>query len=965
MDRHGIVNPGLPIGKLLSRVLILIIALTLGLVKGYGQSASATLRGKVVEAGNEYMPIEFATVQVLPMGVATATGSRGEFQFNQLSPGRINVKIDFLGMETIDTTFTIASGVTEMTFRMKESTFRLTEITIVAQESKAGKATSSTISRQAMDHLQVTSLRDIMQLLPGGVVSPESGLATAKTFTIRSLGADRLNANIPTPTDAANMNSMGTAIVIDGAPLSNNANLQTLSPSISGGGGSVGGGSSPNSGLDVRSLSTDNIESIEVIRGIPSVEHGDLTSGAVIIRSKAGREPLTIRLKTDPKIYQASVSKGMSLGEGKGNLNLSGDYAYGISDATQAYAYYQRATARAMYSNRFGRQLFSNTSFDFSLGKDTREMNPDDQRTQLETGARDVGVRFNTNGTWNLNKAWLKNVKYTLSGSYRDKHSFSKELLGNAFAAYSMSNTDGAVLSNRPGQKVYDADGKELTHIPSNESGLIATYLPNEYMSKYDIYGKEVNLFANINASFSKRVGKVTNRILTGVNFKTDGNLGDGKVYDLNNPPQRNLSSENSSPRPRKYSSIPFMNQFSLYAEENLLWRVAKRELNIQAGLRYDNINTKSVFSPRTNFSFEVLPDKLWLRGGIGVTAKAPTVLYLYPEDTYFDFVHFNTLNASNVPNEEQLLLASTRVFNTENKDLKIATNHKKEIGFDVRINKMRFSVTAYDEQLKNGYRLGRTIDSYRWLEYIEYEEAVHNPGAIPTLREKEHGKHNIFVSFATPLNDARSHNRGVEFDFDFGRINAIRTSFVLNGAYMRSTDWNDGHSFSNQKNRNELERNIGIYEKGVENLERERLTTTLRATHNIPSIGFVLTATAQVSWLNKYWNEYGNDTTFVAYISRLDGKVKPFDNSMKDDPEFSYLFETRSSTRDVMESYFPVVLLNFHLTKEIGENLKASFYVNNMFNRRPLYETKRSPGSFIRLNIPMYFGFELALKLK
>jgi hypothetical protein len=181
----------------------------------------------------------------------------------------------------------------------------------------------------------------------------------------------------------------------------------------------------------------------------------------------------------------------------------------------------------------------------------------------------------------------------------------------------------------------------------------------------------------------------------------------------------------------------------------------------------------------------------------------------------------------------------------------------------------------------------------------------------------------------------------------------------------MRSTDWDDGHSFSNRKNLNELERNIGIYEKGKEKYERERLTTTLRATHNIPSIGFVVTTTAQVSWMNKYWTSYGNDTTFVAYISREDGLVKPFDNSLKDNPEFAYLFETRSPTRFIMESYFPILLINFHLTKEIGENLKASFYANNMFNSRPLYESKRTPGSFTRLNIPMYFGFELVLQLK
>lgn len=97
-------------------------------------------------------------------------------------------------METIDTTFSIAPGSeTVITLRMQQSSFRLNEVSVVAQESKAGRATASNISRQAMDHLQTSSLRDIMQLLPGGVTSYESGLSSAKTFTIRSLGANPLN----------------------------------------------------------------------------------------------------------------------------------------------------------------------------------------------------------------------------------------------------------------------------------------------------------------------------------------------------------------------------------------------------------------------------------------------------------------------------------------------------------------------------------------------------------------------------------------------------------------------------------------------------------------------------------------------------------------------------------------------------------------------------------------------------
>ena len=67
-----------------------------------------------------------------------------------------------------------------------------------------------------------------------------------------------------------------------------------------------------------------------MIRGIPSVEYGDLTSGAVIINSKAGREPFRLRFKTNENIYQVSAGKGFNLGGKKGSLNISGDYAYNV-----------------------------------------------------------------------------------------------------------------------------------------------------------------------------------------------------------------------------------------------------------------------------------------------------------------------------------------------------------------------------------------------------------------------------------------------------------------------------------------------------------------------------------------------------------------------------------------------------------------------------------------------------------
>lgn len=914
----------------------------------------ATVKGIVTELGSAKTPVEFATVQLLPQGSATTTSSKGEFTFVKVIPGKTEIKIQFMGMEPIDTVINFIGGREyNLEFKMQYSSFRLKEVSVVAQQSKAGQATASNISRQALDHLQAKSLSDVLQLMPGGVTS-NSDFSTAKTFTIRNIGRSS--------SDGSAMNALGTAIIIDGAPVSNNANMQTLSPTITGSAGAVGGGTSPNSGFDLRSISTDNIESIEVIRGISSVEFGDLASGAVVVRSKAGKEPLSIKFKTDPSLYQVSAGKGISLGEKRGSLNLSGDYIYNVNELTESYAYYQRVNAKALYSNMFGK-LSSNTSLGLSLGKDTREQNPNDLRSQLATGSSDLGITFNTNGTWNVNRGWLNNIQFTLSGSYRDKHSYSEQLLGNAFSAYSMSNSDGAVLSNRPGQKVYDNNGVELTNILPGESTYYASYLPNEYFSRYDIYGKEVNLFANLKATFAQKAGSISNRLVLGADFKTDGNLGRGKVYDLEAPPYRVLSSENSSPRPRKYSDIPFINQFSAYAEDNLNWSMGNRELLSIIGLRYDNFAGKSIVSPRINLTFEVIPSTLWFRGGMGVFAKAPTALYLYPQDAYFDMVHFNNIGSSTVPEAEQLFLASTKVYQTDNSNLKIASNRKTEIGFDLKFNKKSLSVTAFNEDLINGYRLGTTTETYKLVTYKQYEIAQTNTGTIPTLKEKSTNK--IFLSYATPQNNARSISKGVEFDLDLGRIDAIRTSFVISGAYMNTVQWNDGYSFSTNKNLNSLERNIGIYERANQKDHDERLVSTLRIIHNIPSIGFVITATAQINWIDKSWSTYGNDTMLVAYISRADGLVHAFDPIMKNDPEFSYLFSSKSSTRFIAESYFPTVIMNFNLTKEIGETLKASFYANNMFNVRPLYESKRTPGSFTRLNIPLYFGFELALKIK
>lgn len=913
----------------------------------------AKIEGVVLEASGGEQPINFATVQILPQGTYVSTDANGNFSFAKVHPGKVQIKVQFVGMQDIDTTVNvIAAKDYYFEFKMKEANFRLEEIVVSAQRSQAGSSTASNINRQAMDHLQASTIKDVMQLLPGVSITNPS-LNSANTITLRTL-------------DGSSMNSLGTAIIMDGSPLSNNANLQRLSSTANGGTSDAMGLGSIDRGVDIRKVSLDNVESVEVIRGIPSAEYGDLTSGAVIINSKAGKEPLSVRFKTNPKTYEVSASKGFNVGKSGGAFHVSGNYAYSNTKQTEAYQHYERYNIKGMYSQAFGK-LSTNTSLDLQLGKDSRDRNPDDLRSRLASSAKDMGFRFNTNGTLNLDNAgWLKTIKYSASVSYSDKKSWYESLLGNAFTPYSTAMVDGAVVSNTPGGKVYDINGNEITNLKGTNSTDFATYLPYEYFSHYDIYGKELNAFAKVNATFIKMWNSGRNRMLVGADFKTDGNLGKGIVYDLATPPQRLSANGGPAWRPRAFKDVPFINQVGVYFEDHFTQKFgeSERALNITAGVRYDNVNGKQSFSPRVNASFDVFPRVLTIRGGYGIASKAPTALYLYPQEAYYDYINFNNLGDESVPEAEQLLIGTTRVFDVKNKDLKIAKNYKAEIGLDINFtNNITLSLTGYSEKLRNGYGLGVDINDWQLIPYTTYKIAERVEGAAPKLEVDNATK--IFAYYYKPMNIELSDNRGLEYELDFGRVDAIRTSFNIMGAWMRTESTTDNYTYSTNQDGNKLEHNIGVYEKKLYKYNNEVLNTTFRITHNIPKIGFVLTLTTQITWKDKAWTKFGNDTMFEKYISKDDGKIYNFDPSKKDDPEFAYLFDERLDSRFIAESYKPGVMFNFQLSKEIGNFLTASFYVNNLFNHRPLYESKRMPGSYSELGIPTFFGFDVKINIK
>ena len=102
-------------------------------------------------------------------------------------------------------------------------------------------------------------------------------------MALRSASGERGNA------------AFGTAIEVDGMRLNNNASM------------------SETQSASTRNISTSNIESIEVIAGIPGVEYGDISNGVVKVNTRRGHTPWIMEASMNPYTRQVALSKGMAL----------------------------------------------------------------------------------------------------------------------------------------------------------------------------------------------------------------------------------------------------------------------------------------------------------------------------------------------------------------------------------------------------------------------------------------------------------------------------------------------------------------------------------------------------------------------------------------------------------------------------------------------------------------------------
>lgn len=884
--------------------------------------------------------VESVVVSVEPYGVWGVTNNDGVAEIKNIpldSLASYQLSINALGYKSLVIKFIPqANKIQQLEFIIEEESMALNEVVVVAENRKSGESTASIIGRQAIDHLQATSLKDLLQLIPGQVSMKNPSLSGAEYFNSRSL-------------NSSNFDSFGSTIIIDGVPISTNANMGVNLTKLGSG----------DRGVDLRSIGTDNIESVEVIRGIASAQYGDVSSGMMIINSKIGVTDFNMEVKIMPGITQFYVGKGFKVGN-IGNINISADYARGRSDPRFRTDIYDRVLASVAHSKDFKGKWIITTELNMSSIKDWSGADPDEpvalQKYFRES--KELNFRISHSGKINLNKLFARTIKYdfAFSNNMNNLKSLSLIPVGGG-AILDAINEDGPIKGNLGFKGMFEG-------IP----------YPMSYETFTGIKSNPINWYAKISDYFQLKAGKLRNRFNIGAEFRSEGNEGYGK-YDASEEYPAFAEA-----RIRHFRDIPYLTQFSLYAEDNFNLAFCKDSypsIKGQVGVRWSIIQpgkneSMNSLSPRLNLSLN-LAEWVSLRFGFGFSDKMPSLLYLYPENVYYDFYNLSASNGT-----DRYYLYSTRIFNPTNHALKPMRNTKWETGFDIKLkNEMVFSVVGYWEKVKNGF----TLDNSKWvsLQFPKWESKdilfnghhpeydVDNPSKIE----------NVLFNIIQPSNKGCQKNSGLEFDFNLGKIRATNTSFYLNGAYSVSKYYSATHTFSRAIGESKTYSDVYLVYESSSSVTSQ-VSAAMRVVQHIPVISFIVSATAQFIFYDCNYETDISDRP-LGYISPdgnfSDGcggvKYTLFTQEQFNDPEYKFA-DSRFILKDQHDLHssldlptkWPMVwCLNLRVTKEIGTFMGFSFYVNNMLFYQP-WQTSSNASNPVERNSSLFsYGLEISLK--
>lgn len=916
------------------------------------------ISGCISEEKTHYL-LPGASITVKGSYLWAVSNQKGEFTIQGIQKGKYELEISFLGYVTAIVPVNVHEDIKNLDIQLKENTLALDDVVITAQAPKNELNTTLFIGSNALEHLQVSNVSDISSLFPGGKTKVPD-LTTNNVFSLRDGGSTAGNA------------AFGTAVAVDGIRMGNNASFGNMN------------------GIDTRSIAVANIESVEVMTGVPSAEYGDLNSGMVNIHTKKGKTPWEILLAINPRTEQLSFSKGIDLGNDKGIVNISGEWAKATQKLSSPYNSYTRRGFSVGYNNTFQEAFRFNIGFTGNIGGMNTKDDPD-AYTGEYTKVRDNVFRINTSLNWLLNKSWITNVKFDASVYYNDNYS-------HAHTPYSYASEQPAVHTEEEG---YFLAGK----------------LPYSFFADQIINSKELDYAASFKYEWNRRFKQINNNLTAGIQWKATGNVGKGEYY-------KDPSLAPNGYRPRSYTSYPYMHNVAFYAEESLSVPIGKTTLRLMAGLRWENLfisgteyKSLNTLSPRFNAKWE-LNWNIAIRGGWGVAEKLPSYYTLYPRQEYRDI---QTFGVSYNSNETSYVYYSQPYTLLHNSNLRWQRNKNAELGIDMDIVKTKISLVGYFNRTKNPYKYSNAytpfsydvfqlpdgfniptnplinVDSQTGMVYIRGNESeAWTPMDVKVTNR-------TFINSISPDNGPDITRRGAEMIVDFPEITPFRTQIRLDAAYTYTKYIDNSLSYYYQTGwshtgiPNRSYQYVGIYASGdnssstANGKRTHSLDANITATTHIPKARLIISFRLEASLLKRSQNlseyngkEYafnvsessntttggsiydGNSYTAIYPVAYLDlnNEVHPFTEKEAKNAVFANLIRKSGNAYTfAADGYDPYFSANINITKEIGDHVSLSLNAINFTNSRK-YVTSYATGVSAIFTPNFYYGLTCRIKL-
>ncbi len=898
-----------------TKLLFLLFILTLNLFSQTQNLSSIT--GKVFDISNNE-PIIGAVVKVEQLNQLIQTNVNGEFLFKNVPPGKYNITCKADGYEPYSLVEVVQKNIpSKISIKLnpKSEDARKTfyiggiEVTANAQQQSLSLSTTTKLSSGEIEHLQATSLSDVMQLLPG-VQTSNPSLSSTKQISIRQLVTNSDNTKINAY--AFNAATLGTQVIVDDIPVSNNANLQ----------GDIGNIiSTAGSGADLRSVPVENIEEIEIIRGVPSARYGDLAGGAIKIRTNTKVVPHRIKAKYNPDTQELNFIGGVPYLGIDWNYNLN--YARSVRDVRLEGDSYSRLTGQLAATHKIQKNWEVKHKISFYRVFDEYDETGEPQDLRKSHYNREYNLQYSLNSSIKFTEKSLLDISGSFS--YTNQDSYYQEEI----------TRDNFFVSTRT--------------TPGTQQGIL---VGGAYLSRYWTKGTPILAYFNSEYSNIFEHGKYKHKFFSGLNLKYEKNYGEGKIFNVLTPPR---SSGNRSDRPRSFDEIPGQLLASLFIMDNFSGKLLL-PFEIEAGLRYELYDPRGIFkaqhgkylNPRINLRIHPWEGHI-LRASYGISSKAPTLSQLYPSPRYFDVVdssYYNSLDPS-----KSFSLVTTYVVDVSNPNLKGYTQTTYELGYDLNIENWSFSTSAYFNKTENSINqlsIPYFLSKYSRPNYPSNEGKFARDTGVTVLYTTTNNRYIetkgfeltivsptiYFLNGRVQVDAAYTETKtgqqdGIEYDIDYTGLAATRQYF-----YKPYTNW------------------------ASQFLINYRITAASR------TLGLWTTITIQQMVFEKdqYYN-LGESKYPLGYTDK-NGKTVWLTEDEKKSPEHAKAVRNYEPYRYYMENRPNKFLVNLRVSKSLFSGAEVSFFVNNFFNYRPLYALQRYAQqnvNFERRNPELYYGIEFS----